>query len=273
MGIAGTDITKQVASIVLNDDNFSTIAKAVEEGRIIYDNIQKFILYILSCNASQIVIVLICMSLNAQYPFTAMQILYANIIAVVPPSMALGVDAPESDVMGRPPRLATASILGVAESLLLLSHTFSMATIPVAAYLKFIWIDGFTLAESRVTVWVMFVCLNLTQGFLSRSKSRSVFLINQLTNKWMIGGVLLAFCLLIIGVYVPGIQTILENVNIGGIPWAYILGGIGAHLVLNEISKIFFRWHLTIFEKRYAKQSKKRTDGVQLNDVVSNQSD
>lgn len=84
MGIAGTDITKQVASIILRDDNFATIAAAVEEGRIIYDNIQKFILYILSSNTSELLAVLVALCVNAPSPFTTMQILFGNIIGTPP---------------------------------------------------------------------------------------------------------------------------------------------------------------------------------------------
>jgi P-type Ca2+ transporter type 2C len=80
MGISGTDITKSAASIVLRDDNFDTIARAVEEGRVIYDNIQKFILYLLSCNSAEIFLVLLAMIIGEETPMTTIQILWANII-------------------------------------------------------------------------------------------------------------------------------------------------------------------------------------------------
>jgi len=137
-------------------------------------------------------------------------------------------------------------------------------------YLKLIWLDSFPIAEARVTVWIMFVCMNLAQGFLSRSKTRSIFLINPWTNKWMIGGVFTSFCLLIIGVYVPGLRDIFDNLPVGGISWAYILGGVGGHIVLNEISKLNFRWHLWVFSKRTRAAVKARTATLPLEDVLAN---
>jgi Ca2+-transporting ATPase len=92
MGIGGTEITKQAADIVLADDNFTTLEFAVEEGRHVFDNIQKFVLYLLSCNFSEIVIMLIATAINIEEPFTSMMILLANVIADVPPSMSLGVE-------------------------------------------------------------------------------------------------------------------------------------------------------------------------------------
>ncbi|KAL9537762.1 hypothetical protein MBANPS3_011488 [Mucor bainieri] len=103
-GEAGTEITKQAADIVLLDDNFSTIVEAVEEGRHVFDNILKFIVYLLSCNGAEIFLMLICAIANLETPLTVMMILYANIIADIPPAMALGVEPAEVGLMKRKPR-------------------------------------------------------------------------------------------------------------------------------------------------------------------------
>lgn len=91
MGKTGTDIAKQAASIILADDNFDTIVRAIKEGRRIYDNIIKFNLYLLSCNFSEIVVVFTAIAADIAIPFNAIHILYANLIADVPPSLCLGI--------------------------------------------------------------------------------------------------------------------------------------------------------------------------------------
>lgn len=95
MGLSGTDIAKQSASIVLADDNFQTIVEAIKEGRRIFDNISKFIMYLLSCNLAEILVMFLSVCIGIPIPFTAIQILYANLIADVPPSLSLGVDPAE----------------------------------------------------------------------------------------------------------------------------------------------------------------------------------
>lgn len=93
MGIGGTEITKQAADIVLADDNFTTIVAAVKEGRRVFDNIKKFVVYLLSCNSAEIFLFLGSACLNLDVPFNVMQILWANIIADIPPAMSLGGNA------------------------------------------------------------------------------------------------------------------------------------------------------------------------------------
>jgi Ca2+-transporting ATPase len=104
MGLTGTDLTKDAADIILTDDNFSTIVSAVKEGRHIYDNIKKFILYLLSCNSAEIYVMLLCGIIGLPVPFTPIMILWVNLIADIPPALSLGVDPPEHDIMTRLPR-------------------------------------------------------------------------------------------------------------------------------------------------------------------------
>src|SRR5690554_302780 len=103
MGSA-TDLTKECADIILTDNNFSSIVAALEEGRRIYDNIQKFVMYLLSCNSSEIYVMLAAVFAGIPVPFTPVMILWANLIADVPPAMALGIDPSASDILHRHPR-------------------------------------------------------------------------------------------------------------------------------------------------------------------------
>ena len=112
MGITGTDVAKEAAKMVLLDDNFATIVAAVREGRVVYDNIRRFIKYLLTCNASEIAVMLIGPLFGLPLPLQALQILWMNLVTDGLPALALGVEPAEKDVMERPPQAATESIFG-----------------------------------------------------------------------------------------------------------------------------------------------------------------
>ena len=112
MGITGTDVAKEAANMVLLDDNFATIVAAVREGRVVYDNIRRFIKYLLTCNASEIAVMLFGPLLGMPLPLQALQILWMNLVTDGLPALALGVEPAEADVMARPPQAATESIFG-----------------------------------------------------------------------------------------------------------------------------------------------------------------
>ena len=112
MGITGTDVAKEAANMVLLDDNFATIVAAVREGRVVYDNIRRFIKYLLACNTSEIAVMLFGPLLGMPLPLQALQILWMNLVTDGLPALALGVEPAEADVMARPPQAATESIFG-----------------------------------------------------------------------------------------------------------------------------------------------------------------
>ena len=112
MGITGTDVSKGAADMILLDDNFATIVSAVEEGRIIYDNIRRFIRYLLTCNASEIAVMLLGPLFGMPLPLLPLQILWMNLVTDGPPALALGVEPAEKNVMKRPPRTRAEGIFG-----------------------------------------------------------------------------------------------------------------------------------------------------------------
>ncbi|ORX69017.1 calcium ATPase, partial [Linderina pennispora] len=247
MGLGGTDITKEAADMVLVDDNFTTIVAAVEEGRRIFDNILKFILYLLSCNSAEIFLFLFASVLNLDLPFTTIMILWANIIADVPPALSLGMDPPESNIMRRPPRNPKSGILVWRTTLVLLAQAFFMAAVTFGVFLFAALTpfgvtvlaskDGTSpdlytasifhrgnpetnadenmfphIAGARSVAFGVLTVLQLNQAFLSRSVDRSLLDTGLRSNMWMVGGVLLSFVLYIIGTYVPRLNDWLELV-------------------------------------------------------------
>lgn len=135
MGISGTEITKQAADVVLANDDFSTIVEAVAEGRRVFDNVQKFVVYLLSCNFAEIFVMLLALIIGVEPPFTSIMILFANIIADVPPSMSIGLEPSEADIMTRPPRDPAKGVITGTALLMIVGQSVSMGVISLVVYL------------------------------------------------------------------------------------------------------------------------------------------
>ncbi|KAJ2801532.1 hypothetical protein H4S07_004910, partial [Coemansia furcata] len=276
MGLNGTDITKQAADIVLTDDNFTTIVAAVEEGRRIFDNILKFILYLLSCNTAEILLFLFAALLNLDLPFTTIMILWANIIADIPPALSLGVDPPERNIMSRPPRNPKSGLLTRSTTTVLLLQAFFMAATTFAVFLAAVLTpfgnivlldrtgtspDMYVpsifhhgnpevnadenhyphIAGARSIAFGVLTVLQLNQAFLSRSVDVSVFRTGIYANKWMVWCVLLSFASYLIGTYVPKLNDWLELVPLGWPAWLVILGAVLLQVVFSELMKLVLR--------------------------------
>ncbi|KAL7749976.1 hypothetical protein RI367_004491 [Sorochytrium milnesiophthora] len=256
MGIGGTEITKQAANIVLANDNFSTIVAAVEVGRRVFDNIQKFIVYLLSCNSAEIWLMLICAIINKNFPFTTMVILWANIIADVPPAMALGAEPVEQDALQRKPRDPSAAVLSKFATMSILVQGWSMTLITFVVYDIYTGSympeqrdDGVEVAappeltHARGLAFAILTTLQLFQGFLSRSTTQSVFRINILGNLWMIFAVAVSFLLLLLGFYVPPLARWLELTPLPAMDWVWVLVCLLIHIVISELIKLAYRVH------------------------------
>ncbi|KAI9221588.1 hypothetical protein BC828DRAFT_404786 [Blastocladiella britannica] len=253
MGIAGTEITKQAADVILANDNFTTIVTAVAEGRRVFDNIFKFIVYLLSCNSAEIWIMLLCAVVNRDLPYTSIVILYANIIADVPPAMALGIEGPELDIMDRPPRDPGANVVDWLAATSIMVQSLSMSLITFGLYMiesperatigdrgeEAIIPDSLRMA--RAESFALLTTMQLFQGFISRSSTQSLFTIGLIGNRYMVGGVIFSFIMLLIGLYIPGFCEWLELLPPDGIIWAKVAGGLAVHIAVTEVLKFGLR--------------------------------
>ena len=134
MGVTGTDVTKEASDMVLTDDNFASIVNAVEEGRTIYDNIRKFVHYLLATNAGEVLFMFSATLVGWPAPLVAIQLLWINLVTDALPAMALGVEPPEPDVMARPPRPPNDRVITRERGLLILYHGALNAAVTAVAF-------------------------------------------------------------------------------------------------------------------------------------------
>ncbi|MFV9506243.1 MAG: cation-translocating P-type ATPase [Oscillochloridaceae bacterium umkhey_bin13] len=245
MGIKGTEATKEAADIVLADDNFSSIARAVEEGRTIYDNLRKAILFILPTNGAEALVILVAISFGLVLPLTPVQILWVNMVTAVTLALALAFEPPEPRVMQRPPRKPGSSILGLAFlwRIALVSILIGGATI--AVFLIEIE-QGMSLELARTLAVNTLVCGQAFYLFNSRYLYETSLQFDRLiANRvaWIAVGVLAGLQLLF--VYAPFMQLWFGSAALELRHWLIPLGiAAGAFLVI-EAEKAFTRRFLS----------------------------
>jgi Ca2+-transporting ATPase len=207
MGITGTDVSKEAADMVLLDDNFATIVAAVKEGRTIYDNIRKFIKYTLTSNAGEIWVMLLAPFLGMPLPLLPLQILWVNLVTDGLPGLALGVEPPEPDTMRRPPYHPQESIFG---------RGLGRHVLWVGILMGFVSLGmGYGTWRAGWTHWqtMIFTTLTLSQmgNALAVRSRESLFKIGLLSNKPMLGAVLLTFVLQMAVIYLPPLQNLFRT--------------------------------------------------------------
>jgi len=221
MGITGSDVTKEAADMVLRDDNFATIVAAVEDGRIIFDNIRKFVKFLLSCNSGEIWVMLAAPFLGMPLPLLPLQILWMNLVTDSLPALALGVEPGERNVMRRPPYPPSESIFarGMARDI---SWTgLLMGLVPLGVGYGY-WQAG--RANWQTMVFTVLVLSQLFLALTSRSQRDSFFSIGLMTNRAMVGAVSLAILLQLAAVYVPFLQTFFKTTGLSGADLALAVG-------------------------------------------------
>jgi P-type Ca2+ transporter type 2C len=240
MGIRGTDVAKEAASIVLQDDRFETIAAAVEEGRIIFDNIRKFVFYLFSCNVAEVFVLLGCAVAGLPMPLMPLQVLWLNMVTDTFPALALALEPGESDVMNRPPRDPREAILSrqFLTSILLYGGLITASTL--AAYL---W----SLREApQQAVTVAFMVLALAQTFHlgnARSSEPVLSLAHIGANRYALGAIALTVGLQLAAMYVEPLARVLRVVRLGGREWAVVLVLSALPAVVGQALKLWQSRH------------------------------
>jgi Ca2+-transporting ATPase len=240
MGITGTDVTKEASDMVLADDNFATIVSAVREGRSIYDNIQKYLLYLLRCNVGEIIVLAGSFLIGLPLPLIALQILWVNLTTDGLPAIALGVDPPEPDIMERAPRDPKASVFSreIKAGIVVLSLNMAIWILPMfALYLR----EG--LIKAQTMVFVTMIMNEMVNAFNSRSARESIFKVGWFANKWLVGSVVVSLLMVAAVIHNPTLSSLFHTVPLTAKDWliAVSIGfiALGSHVFKKWKSKDF----------------------------------
>ena len=218
MGISGTDVSKEAADMVLRDDNFATIEAAVEDGRRVYDNLLKSIVFILPTSAGESLLVLLAITFGLTLPILPVQILWINLVTTVTLALPLALEALEPDTMRRPPRRMDEPVLGrLAIQRIVLVALFMFA----AGIAVFEWEQarGATIEETRTTVIATIVLIEAFYLLNCRSLKRSMLAVGLFTNLAVYWGILLVIALQLAFTYLPVLNTLFETAPIGATQW------------------------------------------------------
>lgn len=241
MGITGTDVAKGAADMVLTDDNFTTIVSAVEEGRNIFNNIKKSILFLLSCNLGEVVALFVAILLNWAAPLLPIHILWVNLITDSFPALSLGVDPGDKGVMELPPRNPKESLFAGRMGKLLILNGILIGANTLFAFVlgEYLYSDSLRHAQTMA-----FVVLSVSQLFYSlamRNETKSLFQVGVFKNKWLIGSVLLGILLQLAIITIPFTASVFKVYPLTLTDWGIVILISLIPFVINEIIKIFFR--------------------------------
>ena len=262
MGITGTDVAKETADMVLTDDNYASIVSAVEQGRIIYSNIRKFVFFLLSSNVAEIMIIFLATLAGLPAPLTAIQLLWLNLITDGAPALALAVEKGDPDIMDQKPRAKSEPIvnrsmllgLGVqtiaqtgavltAFALGLIWHLDAGASVvgnPLTFLLQHDW-RGVDVQSAETMAFVTLSLCELFRAYTVRSERASIFQIGVFSNPYMQYAVGLSIILLLLVCNVPFLQPIFNTNFLSGREWAIVVGLALIPATAEEITKFFLR--------------------------------
>jgi len=237
MGITGTDVSKEASDMVLADDNFASIVSAVEEGRNIFDNIKKFVEYLLSSNMGEVLTIFIGILLKMPLPLMAIQILWINLVTDGAPALALSAEPPEPGIMKKKPRKVEEKIVNKKRGIMifLIGIIMMLGTLGI-----FQWYTpevnlayAQTIAFTTLMMYQMFNVINM------RAEDYSIFSLGLFSNKWLIGAILLSIGLQVAVVHLPFMNPIFGTTALTALDWVYAVVISSSVLIFGEIVKLF----------------------------------
>lgn len=241
MGITGTDVAKSTAEVILTDDNFATIVNAVEEGRIIYSNIKKFVGFLLSCNLGEVLIVFIAILLNLPVPLLPIQLLWLNLVTDSFPALALGVEKGEAGIMEEPPRNPDEPLLDSELKLTIAIQSVAITIATLGAYmlgLQWYGNQEESVAVARTMAFATLIISELLRSYSARSIKDTLFSIGIFSNRKLVWATLFSLALTLIVMEIPGVRELFKLTPLSVKDWVVILVGALIPLVLGEIQKV-----------------------------------
>ena len=234
MGMRGTDVAREAAAMILLDDAFPTIVKAIREGRVIFGNIRRFVCYLLSCNLSEVLVVGLAILFALPLPILPLQILYLNLVTDVFPAFALAMGEGERDVLERPPRDPKEPIVGRAQWIVIVLQSIALTA---GTFGALVLAQGWLALDSRSVVTVTFLTLAFAQLWhvFDMRHPRSGLLRNEVTrNPWLWGALALCTVLVAVPPYVAPLAHVLHLAPPTAAMWAIILGMSLAPLIVTQ---------------------------------------
>ncbi|HEQ72180.1 MAG TPA: cation-translocating P-type ATPase [Spirochaetia bacterium] len=241
MGVTGTDVSRETADVVLTDDNYASIVAAVEQGRIIYSNIRKFVHYLLTCNVGEILIIFTALLLGLPIPLTPVMLLMLNLATDGAPAIALGLEKGDSDIMKRPPRPPREPVVNRGMVLSILVVAFADLGAVLCSYWLALERSGGALPIARTVAFATLVCSELIRAFVSRSEHRSVLSLGVFSNRGMVWAALSSLALLAAVMYIPPLQVVFDTTALGAWDWLLILPFILIAPLTQELLKLVAR--------------------------------
>lgn len=241
MGITGTDVAKEASDMVLLDDNFASIVAAIREGRAIFDNIRKFIHFVLSHNIGEVLAMFVATLIGWPLPLLPIQILWINLVTDSLPALALGVEKAEPGIMERPPRSVDERILPNSLLRLMFFQGSIVGISTLAAFaIEYFWGTG-DLARAQAEAFAASILAQNVQAFNVRSNRLSIFQLGPFSNRYLVGAFALVVVTLLGLIYIPPLQEIFKTVPLGLNDWVVISALAVLPLVVMEIYKFVLR--------------------------------
>ncbi len=251
MGITGTDVAKGAADMILTDDNFTTIVHAIEEGRNIYNNIKKAVIFLLSCNLGEVISIFVAILFDMPVPLIATQILWVNLITDALPALALGVDPGDHDVMKNKPRDPKESFFAHGAGFRAIVGGVLIGILTLAAFYFGLTEFGYNFLAEEIPEPVLeyartmaFVVLASSQLFYSlslRSESKSIFQIGIFSNIYLVGAIIVGLILQMSVIEIAPLAAMFKCVNLNANDWEMVFAFALMPLVVNEIEKLVTR--------------------------------
>jgi Ca2+-transporting ATPase len=222
MGVTGTDVTKEASDMILTDDNFASIVNAVEQGRTIYDNIRKFVHYLLATNAGEVLLMFCAVLVGWPAPLIAIQLLWINLVTDALPAVALGVEPPEPDVMRRPPRPPAEPLITRGRALKILYHGVLNAGVVAVAFYAVYRGREQSLPQARTAAFATLAFCQLVFSFACRSERYTLPQLGFFSNPWLLGAIGVSALLQAIVLTVPFLQPLFGVAPLPG-AWHWLL--------------------------------------------------
>ncbi len=241
MGITGTDVAKETADMVLTDDNYASIVSAVEQGRVIYNNIRKFVYYLLSCNVAEILIIFLGTLITHNSPLTAIQLLWLNLVTDGAPTLALATERGDPDVMVRKPRPKSEPIINHFMQIGIAIQTIAITAVTLTAYLLGLKLHPSQPEYAEAMAFATLTLSELGRALTARSEYYPIWKIGIFSNRYMNLSILSSVALILGVIYIPLFNPIFNTVPLGWRQWGILLPLLLIPSIVSELVKLVYQ--------------------------------